>query len=46
MGRDWEPEDLIACWTLLETLFWSNINPYGEIRLDMTRRLGLTVAHD
>ena len=28
----------------LSALFWSNINPYGEIHLDMARRLGLTPA--
>ncbi len=28
----------------LSALFWSNINPYGEIHLDMSRRLGLTAA--
>ncbi len=27
----------------LSPLFWTNINPYGEIRLDMTRRLGIDV---
>jgi len=25
----------------LSPLFWTNINPYGEIRLDMTRLLGI-----
>lgn len=34
-----EPADRRA----LSPLFWTNINPYGEIRLDMTRRLGLDV---
>jgi hypothetical protein len=28
----------------LSPLFWSNINPYGQIRQDMTRRLGLTAT--
>ena len=28
----------------LSPLFWSNINPYGEFRLAMTRRLDLSAA--
>jgi hypothetical protein len=28
----------------LSPLFWSNINPYGRFRLDMDRRLDLSVA--
>jgi hypothetical protein len=29
-------------WRALSPLFWSNINPYGQFRLDMTTRLDLT----
>ncbi len=29
----------------LSQLFWTNIKPYGEIRLDMTRRLGIQASY-
>ncbi|AQW48307.1 Tn3 family transposase [Streptomyces violaceusniger] len=28
----------------LTALFWSNVNPYGTFRLDMDKRLDLTVS--
>lgn len=30
-----------ADWRGLTPLFWSNINPYGQFRVDMDRRLNL-----
>lgn len=40
-GQDWAdtltPEDSRG----LTPLFWSHVSPYGEVRLDMTRRLDL-----
>ncbi|MFE6732159.1 hypothetical protein [Streptomyces californicus] len=75
MRQEWSPEDVVACWTLVDgdwdlvanktgptrlgfclmlkffelegrfpeftALLLSNINPYGTLRLEMDKRLGL-----
>jgi hypothetical protein len=45
MKRDWQPEDVVACWTLvgggLTPLFWTHVNPYGQFNLQMDRHLDL-----
>jgi hypothetical protein len=40
LRREWDTEDLIACWTL-SPLFWTHVNPYGRFVLDIDSRLGL-----
>ncbi len=40
MGRRPHPEDLRA----LTSLFWAHVLPYGEVKLNRTRRLALNVA--
>ena len=40
MGRRPHPEDLRG----LTPLFWAHVLPYGEVKLNMTRRITLNVA--
>ena len=40
MGRRPDPEDLRA----LTPLFWAHVLPYGEVKLNMTRRLALSAT--
>ena len=40
MGRVLTPEDLRG----LTPLFWAHVLHYGEVKLNMTRRLALTAA--
>ena len=40
MGRRPHPEDLRG----LTPLFWAHVLPYGEVKLNMTRRLALNAA--
>lgn len=40
-GSEWAAKMTDADRRAMTPLFWANINPYGEIHLDMGRRLGL-----